>query len=232
VTAVSNSAATNVVSTVPATLEDAVPSGSLDVTLAQAPAQTADLRRPLLSNVACKGSGSASIKASASVGLGIHFVGTWSWLSGLQSASLTGSANAQASATAQVQAAGSCSVGPVQIAQLKGPGMTAWVGPVPVVITSQLLIDIEGSISSQAQLTTGISGGYSATAGIGWTKGGGFYGIHHFGPSFSWTAPTINASADVSASIDPTIQVSIDGGGHADLNLSAGIHLQRLSGSS
>ena len=41
----------------------------------------------------------------------------------------------------------------------------------------------------------------------------------------TYTTPTLTANADVAASIDPTIQVSLDGGGHANLNLSAGLDL-------
>ena len=229
VTAVSVSGGETTVQTKPATLMQAVPVGSFDVSMSQAPQGNSvrhGVRRAHDSHADCNGSVAASVDADASVGLTIRAKGDWSWLrGGVQSASLSAGASASASVTATVEGAGSCKLDPVQILKLKGPGDTFFVGPVPVVVTSQVLVDLDASASVGAKVTTGISGGYSATAGIGWTKSGGFYPIDSFGPTFKYTAPTLSANADVEASLDPTIQVSIDGGGHADLNLSAGLDL-------
>lgn len=178
-----------------------------------------------MSQFSCSGSAQASIAADASIGVGIHLTGSWSLFSGLQSASLTGTASARASATAQVQAAGSCLVGPGQIAQIKGPGTTVWIGPIPVVITSQLLVDLKGSISSAAQLTTGVSGGYSATAGIGWTSAGGLYGIHSSGPSFSYNASDAQRQRGRHREHRSDDPGQHRWRGHADLNLSARLDL-------
>jgi hypothetical protein len=52
-----------------------------------------------------------------------------------------------------------------------------------------------------------------------------FSPIESFNPSFKYTPPTLTASGDVAASISPTIQISIDGGGHANLALKAGLDL-------
>jgi hypothetical protein len=228
VTGVSVSGGKTTVQTKPATLMQAVPTGSFDVSVSQAPEGNSVRRgseRAHDSHVNCGGSVSGSVDADASVGLTITAKADWSLLHGVQSASLAASASASASVTATVEGAGSCKLDPVQILKLKGPGDTFFVGPVPVVVTSQLLVDLDASASVGAKVTTGISGGYSATAGIGWTKSGGFYPIDSFGPTFKYTAPTLSANADVEASLDPTIQVSLDGGGHANLNLSAGLDL-------
>jgi hypothetical protein len=144
---------------------------------------------------------------------------------GLESAQLSATADADASVTATVQGKGSCELKPIQIAQIKGPGDTFFIGPIPVVLTSQLLIDLNAGASVGAKLTAGIAGGYHATAGIAWKRGDGFQPVNDFGPSFRYTPPTLTANADVDASIDPTVQVSLDGGGHANLNLSAGLAL-------
>ena len=223
----SQSGGVTVVHTVPATLMQAVPTGSFDVTLSQAPEGSSIRRgsRRADSIITCGGSVRASVDAQAQVGVRIDVKGSWSLLGGLQSASLSGGASASASVTATVQGAGECKLSPVQLLNLKGPGGTFFIGPVPFVITSQLLVDLDASATVDAKLQTGISGGYSATAGVGWTKTGGFYPIDSFGPSFKYTPPALTANADVQASVDPTIQVSLDGAGHADLNLSAGLDL-------
>ena len=230
VTSVGTSAGQTVVSTVPATLMQAIPTGSFDETISQAPV-TAATRLPRGSRSAeettvdCKGSAGASIDADASIGVSVNVQGDWSLLHGLESAQLSATADADASVTATVEGKGSCELDPIQIAKVKGPGDTFFIGPIPVVLTSQLLIDVNASASVGAKLTTGISGGYHAASGIAWKRGDGFHPIHNFGPSFKYTPPTLTANADVSASIDPTIQVSLDGGGHANLNLSAGLDL-------
>lgn len=230
VTSIRASGGQTVVRTVPATLMEAIPTGSFNETIRQAPVSAASrLRRRMRSTndktVECKGSIGASIDADASIGLSVNVQGDWSLLHGLESAQLSATADADASVTATVEGKGSCELNPIQITKIKGPGDTFSIGPIPVVLTSQLLIDVNASASVGAKLTTGISGGYHATAGIGWTKGDGFRPITNFGPSFTYTTPTLTANADVAASIDPTIQVSLDGGGHANLNLSAGLDL-------
>jgi alpha-tubulin suppressor-like RCC1 family protein len=224
------SGAVTVVSTVPATLMQAIPTGSFDQTLTQQPVSTHStlgraLRRAEDKTVTCQGSGSASISANASVGVSIVVKGSWSILHGVQSASLTGSASAQASVTATVEGQGSCTLNPVTIADLMGPQHLFFIGPIPVYITSDISVDVDASASVDAKLTTGISAGYSAEAGVGWTKNGGFYPIETFGPSFKYTPPTLTAGANVQADVTPTIQVSVDGGGHANLGLKAGLDL-------
>ncbi|MGO9957763.1 MAG: hypothetical protein ACLP50_17625, partial [Solirubrobacteraceae bacterium] len=230
VTTVRTSGGQTVLQTVPATLMQAIPSGSFDQTLSQQPVSTdsalgRSLERAEDKTVQCAGSADASVDANASVGVSIKVKGSWSWLHGVQSASLTGSANANASITATVEGKGSCRLNPVTIADLHGPSDAFFIGPIPVYISSDVTVDVDASASVDAKLTTGISGGYSAQAGVGWTKNGGFYPIKSFTPSFTYTPPTLTANANVDANITPTIQVSIDGGGHANLALSAGLDL-------
>jgi hypothetical protein len=229
VTSVIIDGATTDASTVPATLMQAIPAGSFDQTLSQAPGSAgADVDRvvrPEAKTVICKGSGSASIQADASVGVSFEVKGSWSLFHGAESASLSGNANAQASVTATVQGAGTCTLNPITLADLKGPSDTFFIGPLPFYLSSAINIDVDAQATAKAKVTTGISGGYSATAGVGCTRTGGFYPIEAFGPKFTDTPPTLTDSANITADVAPTLQVSLDGAGHADLNLKAGLDL-------
>ena len=108
VTSVHQEGVRTVVSTVPATLLEAVPNGSLDLTAASTTAAVASApREHPRATVTCAGSAGASITQSVSFSAGITLKGSWSWLHGLTSASLTADASANASVPAVLQAAGS-----------------------------------------------------------------------------------------------------------------------------
>ncbi len=218
-----------VVSTVPATLQQAIPTGSFNETVGHA--QAARVQRAAQrafahaasSVVSCHGSVGGSVDASLSFGASLELSGSWSVFSGLQSASLTTGAHASASLSATLGGAGSCSLSPHTIARFEGPAAAFLVGPVPVVITSLITVDVDASASAQANVATGITGGFSAQAGIGWHKSGGFYPIEDFTPSFGYTPPTVSSNASVQANVTPKIDVLLYGAAGPQLALKTGL---------
>ena len=78
-------------------------------------------------------------------------------------------------------------------------------------ITSQVTVYLDGSAHAEAATSTSVETGFSASAGIGWTKTGGFAPIGTFEPHLQFTSPKITASGSVAGNLTPTILVLIDG---------------------
>jgi hypothetical protein len=220
-----------VVSTVPATLLQAVPTGGLDLSAVQASPARAASAAPR-ATVTCSGSAGMSIIHSVSFSTGLSLKGSWSLVYGLQSASVTADAKLNASLGAIAKAAGSCSLGSVPILTVPGPSVDGFVGPVPVVMTSDLKVDLDAGVSASSSLYTGISAGFSADAGVGWTRTHGFYPISGFSDHFSYTAPTVSANASASVSLVPRIDVLLYGVVGPQISLNAGLAFNANTGQS
>ena len=230
VTGVIFSGGQTLVQTKPATLMQAVRTGSFDEQLASVQASMdADARRAFKraaqAALSCRGSAQASVTPTITFGASLDLKANWSWLHGLQSASLTAGAKASAGLTASVSAGGSCSLGPIPVVQFPGPSADFLVGPVPVVITSKVSVDLDASASVNGSLSTGISAGISASEGVGWTKNGGFYPIESFTPNFTHTPPTLSDDATVEADLTPKVDVLLYGVAGPQIALKAGLAL-------
>jgi hypothetical protein len=103
--------------------------------------------------------------------------------------------------------------------------VTFTVGPVPVVLTSQVTIGLNGSAGFCAGLTTGVTAGLTARAGVGWVKGSGFYPIGGLTPSFSFQPPTLTAAAHLGANVVPRLAILLYGAVGPEVTLSAGLSL-------
>jgi hypothetical protein len=215
------------VTTQPATLLQAVPSASFNEAIASSAAVMQRARRALAhaadTSVTCQGSADASVTPEMSFGTSLDLAGDWSLLHGLESVSLTAGAHATASLTATIEGQGSCSLSPMTVFDFAGPDATFFVGPVPVVLTSEISVDLDAGASASAQATTAISGGFSTEAGVGWTKSGGFYPIDQFSPNFTYTPPTVTADTSIEADLTPTIDVLLYGVAGPQLRLKTGL---------
>ncbi|MGO9960773.1 MAG: hypothetical protein ACLP50_33145, partial [Solirubrobacteraceae bacterium] len=231
VTSVTTSGGQTVVSTAPASVAQAVQSGSFDVT-ASTMSTSAEMRRTgngILAHTAsvkvqCEGSADASVTANVSVGASIEAKGMFSWFS-LKSASVTAEAHASASIDAELGAAGSCTLAKTVLVTLPGPKLAFSIGFIPVVLTSTIPVYLDAGAQIDANISTSIGGGFTAQAGVGWTSSGGFYRIDQFTPSFSFQPPTLSANASIDANLTPTVQITLDGFAHANLALKAGLAL-------
>jgi hypothetical protein len=215
------------VTTQPATLLQAVTSASFTETIASSAAVLARARRALAhaadTSVTCQGSAEASVTPEITFGTSLDLSGRWSLLHGLESASLTAGAHATASLTATIEGKGSCSLSPTTVFEFAGPEATFFVGPVPVVLTSEISVDLDAGASASAQATTAIGGGFSAEAGVGWTKSGGFSPIEQFSPNFTYTPPSVTADTSIEADLTPNIDVLLYGVAGPQLSLKTGL---------
>jgi alpha-tubulin suppressor-like RCC1 family protein len=204
VTTVAQKSGKTVLTTVPVTLLQAVPQGSVHLVAKSPPGSR--VAEPRASAITCEGSVGASITPSVTFGTSLDLEASWSGLS-LESASLTASASLDASVQAIIQAAGSCTLKQRTLLSIKGPSFDGFVGPVPVVMTSDLKVYLDASASAQASLSTSADAGFVATAGVGWDSTHGFAPIGSFTPHFTFTPPTLSATASAAVNITPTVQV-------------------------
>ncbi len=214
-----------IVSTRPATLLEAVPSGSLDATFQSASAARARAAKVDAKGM-CSGSTTGSITPSVSFNAGISLSGSWSLFGGLESASLTANASANASITATVSGAGSCDVDEDLPFKIPGPKWVGFVGIVPVVVTSEVTFSLHQGASVQASTSTSAEAGFSASAGLGWQKNRGFYPIAGFHPHFHFSPPTISANASLDASVRPKLDVLLYGLVGPEIALESGLKLE------
>jgi hypothetical protein len=213
------------VETVPADLLVAVKDGELDATANDfegSEARVGSRARPAAA-VSCTGSASATITPSVSFGVNFKVHGDWTLFGGLQSASVTANANANASLAALVRVAGSCQLGQTPVLQFPGPILKFFVGPVPVVITSKVTVYLDAGVSASASVTASASAGFSATGGLGWQKGRGFYPIQKFESKLNYTPPTVSAGGSVGAYLTPTLNVLLYGVAGPQIAFKAGL---------
>jgi hypothetical protein len=222
-TSVTTKAGETIVKTVPATLLEAASNGSIDTSTS---AQSARARAAAKPRFSCMGSASASFGAEAGFGASMALTADWTLLGGLQSASLTANASATGGLEAEIQGGLTCSLRSTTVSQFNLPTQRILVdGVIPIVITSQVTVYLDGSAHAEAATKTGAETGFSASAGIDWTKSGGFAPISSFDPHLQFTPPDLTASGDVAANLTPTILVLIDGIAGPKISLRGGLNL-------
>lgn len=210
VTGVSHENGATVVNTVPATIEDALPVGSMNLVTPTATASRAHGYGK--STVTCVGSVGASITQDVSFSTSLALSSDWNISKGgLQSASVTAGASLNATIGAAIAASGSCSLAQTQLLKIKGPSLTAFVGPIPIVLTSDLTVYLDANASASAQFSTSASAGFSASAGVAYQKGVGFSAIKSFTPKLNFSPPTLSAGASAGINVTPTVDVLLYG---------------------
>jgi Putative Ig domain len=225
-TSVTTKAGETIAKTVPASLLEAAPSGTIDAVLATSPAQAARAKAAAKPRFSCTGSGSASIGAEAGLSASLDLNAAWTLLGGLQSASLTANASATGGLEAEIQGALSCSLRSTTESQFNLPTQRFLVdGVIPIVLTSQVTVYVDAHAKAEAAVHSSVETGFSASAGIGWTKTGGFAPIDSFAPRLNFTPPMLTASGEVAANLTPTILVLIDGIAGPRIALRAGLNL-------
>ncbi len=220
VTDVDRAGGATVAQTVPATLIDAVPEGSTELHAEKVTTRT----YTRAAKITCEGSAGFSITPDVTFTAGLDFAGAWGGVfEGPVSASVTASASFNASVEAAVAASGSCALAKRSLLSVKGPSVTGAVGPVPIVLTSNLTIYFDADAGVEGKIATSAGAGFDASAGIAWTKAGGFTSTQSFDPHFDFSPPELSASAHVGAHLTPTVDVLLYGIGGPRVALQTGI---------
>jgi hypothetical protein len=242
---VTHKAGETVVETSPTTLEAAVPEGSFELANATrvVNAREASVRKSsspgaraasdddsgafsedLAKAITCEGG--AQFSATGTVGLSAtpKLSISWSLFHGV-SASFIETVTANASLSGEVSAAGDCTFSKTGL--LAHPAdLGTFVGDVfgiPVVVSLQGQIYLDGKAEAQGSVSAGISGQVSASGGIAYSHGKisliSPTTSLHYGP----TGPTVQASASIGAHVTPELQVLLYGVGGPVFDATTGL---------
>ncbi|MBE7189426.1 hypothetical protein, partial [Jatrophihabitans endophyticus] len=232
----------------PTTLLDAVPSGQIDTqaTLTQGNETPAarragltfpadggngpvekDVDEPLAS---CSGSVEAKASGSISISPSFHLSASWSLLHGVTAASLTADITESSSLKASISASGSCK-GDVDL--FKKPVTFATfvvdVGPIPIVLQPQLQITLSGEAKADAAITTSASQSLTVAAGLQYQRAGGVKPVESVTKKLGYQPPTLTSSGSIEVSVNPEINLLIDGVGGPEVGLTGGLDLEANS---
>jgi hypothetical protein len=216
------------IETRPATLEQAVTTGSFDKTFSTARDQaafnrslSAKLHRVAAAQMTCSGSAQARLSTSLKLGTSINFQAAWS-ASRASRASLTETSESSAALGVTVGSVANCEFKSASM-QVSGPSDAFSVRGVPVVITSTISISVDGSASMNGALTTGLSADLSAKAGAGWRQGRGLHPIDSISSKLANSATTVNSDATADATLTEQLILHVDGVAGPEVDLSTGL---------
>jgi hypothetical protein len=204
VTAVSHSGSGYTVSTVPATLPEAVPDGVIDPSWTE-PSE----EEPEDASISCGASASVSVTGSMSLTLGGDFSAQWSRAAGT-SVSFDASATLAEQLQAAVAGEASCTYDQPLGQRKYFTPITVEVGVVPVVLVPYLQFNLSVEASTQASLTESTDMTATATAGLNYANGT-LTPVSKFTTGFTPLAPTPDLQASLSAAVGPTFGLLIEG---------------------
>lgn len=245
VTAVSSGGGQTLLQTQPASLAQAGAVGNLDLATFKQVGSGAGTRRaraighaasfsaqafnPELSKaIKCTDGASASITGSVSVSVVPALHASFSLFHGLSSASFSLTGAARAGLTASAATSAECKLDstellrdPLHIATFEGA-----IGPIPVVIVLQGQLFVDGDLSGDANVQSSVNASDSVTGGIS-------YANHRFSPifagpnaSFTFSPPSVTATGDAKADVEPALQMLLYGVGGPQLGIKGGLDLQ------
>ncbi|MDO9354791.1 MAG: hypothetical protein Q7T55_13930 [Solirubrobacteraceae bacterium] len=230
-TAVTVSAAGTSVATQPASLPEALPTGSIDlqVTDASLPqtATTAALgpNSPFRKAFSCQNSQTMSAEGSVTLSAGVTMQASWGPFSGVK-ARFEGKVSAAAHLGASVSGSASCELTKSQLfAAPVALGTYAFsVGPVPVVLKPQVQVYLSATAEAHAEIKTSLDASMSANAGVAY-QDGEFTSFGGLTPSMTYQPPTLSAGGTAQVTLTPTLDVLLYGVAGPRVDLTAGLKL-------
>jgi hypothetical protein len=174
----------------------------------------------------CTGAADATASGSVSVQPSFALEAAWNPLHGVTSARLTATLAETAQVQASIKAAVKCSGSrdlfkdPITFATF-----VVDVGPIPVVLQPQLQITFDGHVNVRAAVTTSATQQLAITSGLQYTRAGGVSPVESVTNTHNYRSPTLTASGDVTASVNPEVDLLIDGVGGPEVGLTGGLEL-------
>lgn len=207
---------TATVTTAPAKLTEAVPSGSINVPITlsaadvvQPPgrgsAAAADpLDQRISKNFTCSGSVSASITGSVRISPAFELNASWNVSHGVEEVTFTGGVTEDASLRAAIDAQASCRLSPTPLLDdpIRFRPIVFLAGPIPIVITPELQLYLDASGEVTASVAVEARQKAEATAGLRW-KGGAIGPIAKLSNTFTYTPPTPAGTLSLEAGVAP-----------------------------
>lgn len=215
------------VMTEPASLLEALPKGSIHVSETYPPAGGGNRRVPVRSRVQCTAGGTVAVEGTASVSHGIEFDADWGFFS-LNSASIEAFVRLDAGLSASAEARASCTAGPTEIGRYPLPTITTFAGPIPIVISPQLVLTLRADGSVSARTSSSITASIEGRAGVRYDHG--FSPLGSIEPSFDYSPPALSASAHLGATLTPALDMLIYGLAGPEIFIDAGLSLDANEG--
>lgn len=232
-----------IVDTTPTTLVEAVPEGAIEQHLDGGELDTASGRRSAVAHgpstrassatagfvrhvhtaVSCSAGASVTVDGNVAINPHIDISAGWSPFSGV-SARFVGHASASAELSASADASADCSFGPhVLFTKTLNP-IEFSVGPVPVVIIPKLTVYLSASGKVEATVSTEVHGSVDASAGLEYKKGD-VKPVAAFDHGFGYTPPDPAGSAELGATISPTLDLMFYGVAGPEVAFNVGLQL-------
>lgn len=219
--AVRSEGSDTLVDVTPATLLEAIPEASIDETFRFEGADR-DASRRFRRRVTCSGGGQVTVEGSADLGSPqVEFEADWGFFS-LDTARITASVTASASASASATGTASCTVGPVELLEVKLAPVTFTIGPVPVVLVPEIEVELSGVGEVQAGVATSVDASLTATAGARY-ENGDLSPIAELRESFDHQRPDPTASARLGATLTSSLEIAAYGVGGPEFAFNAGL---------
>jgi len=231
---------TIVITTVPATLAEALGSNGGDLDLARfkqvSHASSSRAARPaartgatfnpgLSRGVSCTAGASAALKGSASIGVTPSLHAHFSIFGGLTSAEFLLTGTASASLSAELHASAGCDLKstPVLAHPLRIATFVGTIGLIPVVVTLQGQLYVDATIDASADATSSLEASASIAGGVRYSKGR--FSPVFSGPntSFGFTPPMVSSDAGAAAHLEPALQALLYGVAGPQLSLTTGL---------
>lgn len=232
VTGVARSGGTTVLTTVPASIPDLIPAGSMDVQLPRRSAPKVATLSSKRKDSAVECTGGQAMSASADVDLtsSTRLEATWGPFSGLK-AKFTGTAGAYAALDATVSGAAACDLNPIGVFP-GGIDLGTYrfvIANVPIVLQPNGQIWVWGHAEANAQMTASASASLTATAGVAY-EDGAFKPFGGVKPRTTYEPPGLSANGSVGLYAAPAVYVKVNGIGGPELDLTSGLELAADTG--
>ena len=142
----------------------------------------------------------------------------------MKSVEATASVTASASASASATGTASCTVGPIELFEVKLAPVTFPVGPVPVVLVPEIEVELSGLGDVKASVATSVSASLTARAGARY-EDGGLSPIAEIDRNFAYQPPNPQANAKLAATLSSELEVSLYGVGGPTFAFNTGLEL-------
>jgi len=224
VTAFSHTGTGYSVSTVPATLEEAMPDGVIDPSWTE-PSQDEPVDG---SGLSCGAGASLSVTDQPSLIPGFDFAAQWG--TSVSSMTFEASGTLTQQLQAAVDGAASCQIDDQRLSETTFLPITIDIG-IPVTFVPFLEWDLSADVSTQASLTEGATLTDTVTAGVEYANGQ-LTPVSNFTHEFTPQVPAPDLQADLSASIGPKFGLLLYGVAGPEVNLDGSLALDVAPGGS
>ncbi len=210
----------------PASLVEALPAGEIEVRSAGAARAAALSPHPFGSPLPCGAGAAGSLTGSLAAALAPDFQLSWSGGT-VRSARAAITLRGDADLGVRVGAKVVCNLAETPVATWLAPPLTAFAGPIPVVIVPRTTLYVSADARSAATLETRISGPITASAGL--TYDGTAHATGSFDQRLTATGPSTRADASVAARLTPSVEFLLYGQVGPRFDLTTGLQLDATS---